>query len=295
MTSCCAGTRPGPGGLLALVVPGWLSRGRRAPTGSLAFDAGTPTGRPWFSIPQPGGRQTTRTTTLIAGTSGIVVVTAGFFDTTSDPPSGATAEVLRRWYEQNLDSIGLSVTAGAGELAAITIFVVALAQLMRTAEEPRRLLTDLATASGILVAVWLWLYAASAMIPLVMADDDGRLTAVPDTAVMNFDSIRRFNETIGDLSAVPRGLLILAVSLLALQARFLPRWIAWFGLIIATASLLCVIGPAWPIEPFGIAAMIGLFGFFIWLTLISATLLIRGARTKRDLKLTDERRPKADH
>ena len=143
-----------------------------------------------------------RTTTLIAGTSGIVVVVAGFFDTTSDPPSGATAEETPgRWYEQNLDSIGLSVTAGAVELAAITIFVVALAQLMRAAEEPRRLLTDLATASGILVAVWLWLYAASAMIPLVMADDDGRLTAVPDTAVMAFDSIRRFNETIGDLSA----------------------------------------------------------------------------------------------
>jgi len=229
---------------------------------------------------------TTRTSTLVAGTSGIVAVTAGLFDTTSDPPSGATTEVLRRWYEQNLDSIGLSVTAGAVELGAITIFVVALAQLMRAAEEPRRLLTDLATAAGILVAVWLWLYTASTMIPLVMADDDGRLSAVSDAAVMNFDSIRRFNETIGDLSAVPRGLLILAVSLLALRARFLPRWIAWFGLIIATASLICVIGPAWPMAPFGIAAMIGLYGFLIWLTLISATLLIRGAQTKRDLELS---------
>jgi Domain of unknown function (DUF4386) len=229
---------------------------------------------------------TTRTTTLTAGTSGIVAVTAGFFDTAADPPSGATAEVLRRWYEQNLDALGLSVTAGAVELGAITVFVVALAQLMRTAEAPHRLLTDLATASGILVGVWLWLHAAVAMIPIVMADDDRRLSAVPDTAVLAFDSSRRLGETFGDLSAVPRGLLILAVSLLALRAHFLPRWITYFGLIIATASLICIIGPAWWIAPFGTAALIGLFGFLIWLMLVSATLLVRGIREKRDLELS---------
>jgi hypothetical protein len=132
--------------------------------------------------------------------------------------------------------------------------------------------------------VWLWLHAAVAMIPIVMADDDRRLSAVPDTAVLAFDSSRRLGETFGDLSAVPRGLLILAVSLLALRAHFLPRWITYFGLIIATASLICIIGPVWWIAPFGTAALIGLFGFLIWLMLVSATLL----REKRDLELSRE-------
>jgi hypothetical protein len=221
---------------------------------------------------------TTRTTTLIAGVAGVVAVAAGFFDTSADPPPGATAEALRRWYEQNLDALGLSVTAGAIELAAITVFVVALAQLMRAAEAPGRLLTDLAVASGILVGVWLWLYSAAKMIPIVMADDDRRLAAAPDAAMLSLDGYRRLGETIGDVSAVPRGLFILAVSLLAVRTHLLPRWIAWFGFIIAGASLVCVLGPAWWIPPFGVAALIGLFGFIIWLALVSGTLVIRGAR-----------------
>ena len=138
--------------------------------------------------------------------------------------------------------------------------------------------------------MWLWLYSATKMIPIVMADDDRRLSAVPDAAMLSLDSYRRFGETIGDLSAVPRGLLILAVSLLALRAHLLPRWIAWFGFIIATASLVCVIGPAWWIAPFGIAALIGLFGFLIWLILVSVTLLIRGARAKHQHGITSPER-----
>jgi hypothetical protein len=124
------------------------------------------------------------------------------------------------------------------------------------------------------------------MIPIVMADDNRRLSAVPDAGVLNFDSARRLAETVGELSAVPRGLLILAVSLLALRARFLPRWIGWFGLVIAAASLVCVFGRTWWIEPFGIAALIGLFGFLIWLTLVGVTLLIRGVRATRSLEVS---------
>jgi hypothetical protein len=53
------------------------------------------------------------------------------------------------------------------------------------------------------------------------------------------------------------------------------------GLIIAAASLVSMAGPAWWIAPFGIAALIGLFGFLIWLALVAVTLLIRGVRFPR--------------
>ena len=95
------------------------------------------------------------------------------------------------------------MTAGAIELGAITVFVVTLAQLMRTAEAPGRLLTDLALASGVLVGVWFWLNSATKMIPIVMADEDRRLTAVPDAAMLSLDGYRRFGETVGDISAIP--------------------------------------------------------------------------------------------
>lgn len=88
----------------------------------------------------------------------------------------------------------------------------------------------------------------------------------------------RLGETGGDLSAVPRGLLILAVSLLAFRTRFLPRWLATFGYFVAAASLICVIGPAWWVPPFGVAALIGLFGFGLWALLVSLVILARAAR-----------------
>ena len=61
-------------------------------------------------------------------------------------------------------------------------------------------------------------------------------------------------------------------------------------MIIAAASFVCVIGPAWWIAPFGVAALIGLFGFLIWLALVSVTLVIRGVRAKHQPGITSPER-----
>ncbi|MEV6489380.1 hypothetical protein AB0M20_12235 [Actinoplanes sp. NPDC051633] len=218
----------------------------------------------------------TRTATLLAGAAALTVVAAGLFDTAADPPDGATAEVLRRWYETNLDTIGLSVTSAAIELGAVIVFVTALVHLMGRHTFP----ATLTVASGTLVAVWIWLHGSTAMLPIVLADDRRQLDGVSDATILTLGQFGSLGETIGDLSAVPRGLFLLAVSAAALSGRLLPRWIAWFGVVIAAASLVCVIGPAWWIAPFGIAAMIGLFGFLVWTALAGVTLTVRGLRTR---------------
>jgi hypothetical protein len=186
----------------------------------------------------------------------------------------ASVEAARRFYGANIDAIGVGVTAQAIGLCAFAVFLCGLRGRMRAADGGR-LLTDLATVGGTLVAAWLWLAASAAMVPVAIAGDDRRFTAVPDDAVHALGLVVRLGETGGDLSAVPRGLLILAVSLLAFRTRFLPRWLAAFGLFVAAASLICLVGPAWWIAPFGIAALIGLFGFAIWVALVSVFLLVR--------------------
>jgi hypothetical protein len=221
-----------------------------------------------------------RRTTLIGGAAGLLVFATQLTGTPSGPPDNPTVDQLRRYYEDNLDTIGLHVTATAIGVGALLLFVVALRQLMRRAEEPNRLLTDLTTAAGVLVAAWFWLYGSAHMMPVVLADENRRLTGVDDIHLATLDQFVRLGETLGDLSAIPRGLLILGPSLLALRTRFLPRWIAYFGLLIAAASLICIIGPAWWITPFGIASLIGMFGFIIWILLTSITLLAQSPRPR---------------
>ena len=216
-----------------------------------------------------------RTTMFSAGTAGLVFFAASLFDTAADPPEGATPASLRRWYETHLGEIGLSVTAGAVSLAALLVLVTALVVLLRE----QRLYAVLAAGAGLLTAVWIWMTAAVAMIPIGMADDR-RLDGVSDTAVLTIDQFSRLGETVGDLGAVPRGLFLLAVSLAGLRTRVLPRWLAWFGLLIAAASLICVAGPAWWITPFGVAAMIGLFGYLLWTGLAGVTLIVRASRMR---------------
>jgi hypothetical protein len=218
----------------------------------------------------------TRSVTLLAGAAGLTVVAAGLFDTAADPPEGASAEVLRRWYETNLDAIGLSVTAAAIEVGAVIVFVAAFVHLLGRHTFP----ATLTAASGTMVAVWIWLHGSIAMLPIVLADDRRQLDGVSDATILSLDQFGSLGETIGDLSAVPRGLFLLAVSAAALGGRLLPRWIAWFGVVIAAASLVCVIGPAWWIAPFGIASMIGLFGFLVWTALAAVTLTVRGLRSR---------------
>lgn len=222
-----------------------------------------------------------RRSTAVAGAAALVLVASSFVGTPEGPPDNASADAVRRYYETHLDSIGLYVTASAVGLAALVVFVVTLRALMRTAEAPGRTLTDLATAGGLLTGVWIWLHAAAHLVPIVVADGNRRLTDVDDATLAGLDVLFRFAETVGDLSAVPRGLFLGAVGLLAVRTRFLPRWTAYFGLFVAAASLLAMIGPAWWVAPFGIAALIGLFGFVVWFLLAGAVLVVRALTGRR--------------
>jgi hypothetical protein len=192
---------------------------------------------------------------------------------------GAGGAAVRRFYEANQDSIGWLVVAESVCFAAMILLVVGLRSLMLGGgDDDHRLLVDLAALSGGLTAVWIWVQGSLDLIPLVMLDDDGTLSPYGNQTLLVLDPVLRLSETMGDLATVPRGFLVLAVSAYALRTRFLPRWLAWFGLFVATASLVSIIGIGTAITPFLVAFFFGLFGFPLWLVALAAVL---GARTLR--------------
>jgi hypothetical protein len=217
---------------------------------------------------------------LLTGCAGLTVFVAVWFSS-PDVPEGASASAARRFYEDNLDAIAWSVVAESVAFGAMVVLAVGLYSLMRDAEKSSgRLLSSLAAFSGLLVAVWFWVQASLDAIPWVLADDHQKLTKTSDQAVLSLDPIGRLGETFGDLSTVPRGLMVLAVSLLAVRTRFLPRWLAYIGLATAFASLIAVLAVG-PLEVLSAAWFLGLIGFILWLLLLAALMVLRGLRSPR--------------
>jgi len=215
-----------------------------------------------------------RSASLLAGCSGVVVFLALLVSGPQDLPEGATGDEVRRYLEGNLNGIGWLVFAQAVAFGALLLFVVGLRLLMRAGEEPGRLLSDLAAVGGLLTAASFALKASLDMVPLVMADDYGKLTPYDDRTLRALDLLNRLGETVGDVATVPRGLLVLAVSLLALRSRFLPTWLAYLGLVVAAASLVGTVSLGWDLGFFSAAGLVGLFGFAGWVLAVSIVLLV---------------------
>jgi hypothetical protein len=217
----------------------------------------------------------------LAAGGGLVVALAGLAAGPEELDEGVPGAAVRRYYETNQDAIGWLVVAESVSFAAMILFVVGLRSLARGTGERARVPADLILVSGTLTAVWIWVQGSLDLVPVVMLDDDGTLSPYDDQTLLALDLVARIGETMGDLATVPRGLLVLGVSLLALRSRLLPRWLAWFGLVIAAASLASIVGVGTGLTPFLVAFFVGLFGFPLWLLGVAVVLGVRALRPGR--------------
>jgi hypothetical protein len=213
---------------------------------------------------------------FITGIAGVVVFLLAWVEHPT-LPNGASGQVARSYLENHMGSAALSVLAQCVALIALVVFVMGMHWLMRRVETRGTLFSDLTVLSGGLVAVWFWLQASLDALPLVLADDAGKLTAYSDPALVFLEPLTRLGETLGDLGTIPRGFLMLAISLLALRTRFVPRWIGFVGVVIGGVSLLAT-PAAWAVPIFGAAVLVGLFGFYLWLLLLSVALGVAALR-----------------
>jgi hypothetical protein len=222
-----------------------------------------------------------RAAAVLAATGGLVTAVAGLVAGPEELDEGVSGAAVRRFYESNQDAIGWLVVAESVSFAAMVLFVVALRASLPRSGDRSRMLPDLLVVSGALTAVWIWVQGSLDLIPVVMLDDDGTLSAYDDQTLLALDPVARLGETMGDLAAVPRGLFVLAVSLLASRARSLPRWLVWLGLVVAAANLVGVLGAGSGFVPFLVAFFVGLFGFVLWMLSVAVVLLVHALRSRQ--------------
>ena len=107
------------------------------------------------------------------------------------------------------------------------------------------------------------------LIPVVAANDAGKLSAYSDQTLLTLDFIDRLGETFGDVSTVPRGLFLICAGLLIVRHRVLPRWIGYLALVVGAASLIGIV-------------VVGLFGFALWILIVgvASTVMLLAQRRR---------------
>ena len=161
---------------------------------------------------------------LLVFAAAALIVVSLFLEGAEGPDEGASGEQIRTQLEDGMGALSLQVLGGSLAFLGFVLFTVGIRALARRrGGDP--VLLDLTLLAGGLIAVWMWFQASVDAIPLVAADDNGQLDHYADTTLPALDFLTRLGETFGDIATVPRGLFVLAVSLLSLQTRLLPRWI----------------------------------------------------------------------
>jgi len=99
------------------------------------------------------------------------------------------------------------------------------------------------------------------LIPVVAANDAGKLSAYSDQTLLTLDLIERLGETFGDVSTVPRGFFLVCAGLLIVHHGVLPRWTGYLALVLGAASLIGIV-------------VVGLFGFALWTLIVGVASIV---------------------
>jgi hypothetical protein len=129
-----------------------------------------------------------------------------------------------------------------------------------------------------MTSLWLGFTASVDAIPLVAANDDGKLSAYSDQTLLTLDFMDRLGETFGDISTVSRGLFLVSIGLLVVRHRVLPRWTGYFALVVGVVSLVGIVGSAF--GPLAAAWLVGLFGFVLWVLVVGVASLVMLVRSR---------------
>jgi hypothetical protein len=226
------------------------------------------------------GTENERRTVLTTAVAGVLLVVALFFEGPAELERGLDGGAVRDHIEGNIGGLETLVLAETVALLAAILLVVGLRALARAGGADETLV-GLIGISGALMALWLWVQAAVDLVPLVMLDDDQRLSEYDDRTLLALDLVGRLGETFGDVATVPRGLFLLGVALAAITTGFLPRWLGWAGLVVGTASLTGVVGVSHGAVVGVVTWFVGLFGFLLWTAALVVVLVLRLARARR--------------
>lgn len=203
----------------------------------------------------------------LSGVAFAVILMAGVFSVPSPPQPGDSVESIRSYYVQHATGVRVYVLASAIAAAFLLVFVVTLC----------RALGDSAVAATVtlgagVLALAATLAGAAGFGTLGQAGSDitepGVVRALFDFSNMSLN--------VGDHMLA---LLVGVPSAVALQAGFLPKWLAYAGLALsaawalAGAAIVVGSGPfAGPNGPYGLSVTIA---FLVWVVCTSIILYRR--------------------
>jgi hypothetical protein len=219
----------------------------------------------------PGSSHDRRILAAVSATA-LVLFASLWVEAPEPPEPGASASRIRSYLETNLDQIGLAVMAATMGFGAMLLLTVALWRLVATQGAGRGAAAVTLLLTGAMTSLWLGFTAAVDAIPLVAADDDGKLSAYNDQTLLTLDFVDRLGETFGDISTVSRGLFLVSIGLLVVRRRVLPRWTGYFALVVGAVSLIGIVGSAF--GPLAFAWLVGLFGFVLWVLVVGIASLV---------------------
>jgi hypothetical protein len=226
--------------------------------------------------------RTDRGVLLTGAVSGLLLFATSFVQMPEGPKvESATAEQIRAFAADHETAIHAGATSGTAAFILLVLFTAALAALVRSAR-PNSIVPGLVAAGGILVGVMLWLDTAANAMTLLLPDlIDTKLAEVDDATVVSWYGLTGFTHFLGDLAMAPIVLTITAFSIAALQSALLPRWLAWLGIAVGAAGALGTLGITLAAGPLYWFWFGGLFGWALWILLVSVTFALRWCRARR--------------
>lgn len=198
----------------------------------------------------------------------------GFFAPEGPADETATAGEISSFFAQHGPSIGVGVALGLLSVAFFVVFVGGLYGVLRRAEREGGNLSEISLAGGLLTAALFLAGAAFSALPLLVDMEAARPALVETVYAVGGLG----NEALGDVATVSRAVLVGAASAVALLFGGLPRWLGWFGIVLALLSLAASLFPL-EIGVFGLLWFVAFMLFPLWILLASVHLSLRTKTT----------------
>jgi hypothetical protein len=212
-------------------------------------------------------------TLAVIGISALVLSASLWVSAPEPPEPGASAARIRSFIESNLDQTALAVMAASVGFGALILVTVGLWRLVAVGGHGQSLAAVTLLVSGSLSALWLGVSGAVDLVPVVAADDAGKLSAYSDQTLLTLDFVERLGETFGDVSTVPRGFFLLCAGSLIVRHTLLPRWIGYLAWVVGAASLIGIVSTAMD-GGIAVAWLVGLFGFVLWILILGVACMV---------------------
>lgn len=190
----------------------------------------------------------------------------------------ATVSDIRAFYQDNASNFQTNATMNALAMAAVLVFTVSLARIIRR-REPGSPLADLVVGGGIMMAVWQWVDTAINSMTVVQSLDGTAISSVSDSSLVSWYAMTNASHLWGDLAMVPISIAMGAASLAAVRLRVLPHWLGWMGIVCSGGGFLGLIGVTTGIEVLSWLWFLGLYGWFLWVPLAGGALALQMRRS----------------